>query len=396
MTAAVSTSTVDRLAARFDHHDPEFDPDTAIAVHRRLRESGGPVHSSAHGGIWVLARYAHVLDALKDHTRFSSAQGVFFPRAADQPRFAPLEYDPPEHTAFRALMRPALAASAVKAVEPRISGLASEIVGPLVRRGSADLVAELTTVLPLAVLAETIGFSAGARDAILELTRTTWASMARGAAADFWPQFAALLDDEITRARRTHDGTYLAELVRSELDGEPVTDEQLRVMLVAFAIAGHETTMNTAGHLLLRLARDPALAARLAADPASRPAAVDETLRLDTPVDHGSRVTTADVDIDGTTVPAGSRVILAVGAANRDPDRFDDPDSFHLDRGAAGHLSLGQGIHFCLGAQLGRRELVAVLDALADAPPMTLDGPVERYYANGRHLNLRSLPVRFA
>ncbi|WP_156757061.1 cytochrome P450 [Actinokineospora pegani] len=387
------TDTVDRLVARFDHHDPEFTPEVAAAVHRRLREAGEPVHSAAHGGVWVLARYRHVFDALKDHGSFSSAQGVFFPRGADQPRFAPLEYDPPEHTAFRSLMRPALAAAAVRAVEPRIDRLAADIVRPLVARGSADLVAELTTTLPLAVLATTIGFSDTARGEILELTRTTWSKMATG--GQFWPQFAALLDAEIARARRDHDGTYLAELVRTEVDGAPVTDEQLRVMLVAFAIAGHETTMNTTGHLLWRLAQDPDLAARLARDPGARPAAVDESLRLDAPVDHGSRFTTRDVEVGRTTIPAGSRVVLAVGAANRDPEQFDDPEAFRLDRGAARHLSLGQGIHFCLGAQLGRRQIVAVLDELAAAPPMTLDGPVHRHYANGRHLNLAALPVRW-
>lgn len=386
-------TAVERLTARFDHHDPAFTPDVARAVHDRLRDAGGPVHTAAHGGMWVLARYRHVLDALRDHETFSSAHGVFFPRAADQPRFAPLEYDPPEHTAFRALMRPALAASAVRAVEPRIAALAARTVRPLVARGSADLVAELTTTLPLAVLAETIGFSARARAAILELTRTTWATMARG--GGFWPAFAALLDAEIARARRDDDGSYLAALVREHVDGRPLPDEDLRVMLVAFAIAGHETTMNTAGHLLLRLARDHALHARLAADPALRGAAVDETLRLDTPVDHGSRVTTRAVEVAGVELPAGARVVLAVGAANRDPDRFDDPDRFRLDHGAAGHLSLGQGIHYCLGAQLGRRQLVAVLDEVTAAPPMTLTGPVDRYYANGRHLNLGALPVRF-
>lgn len=392
MTARTIESTVERLAHRFDHHDPEFTPEIAVAVHRRLRESGGPVHTEAHGGMWVLARYQHVSEALKDHERFSSARGVFFPRAVDQPRFAPLEYDPPEHTAFRALMRPALAAAAVRAVTPRIAELAARMVRPLVGRGEVDLVAELTTRLPLAVLAETIGFSPRARDSIVELTRTTWARMATG--AQFWPQFAALLDAEITRARRHHDGSFLAELVRTAIDGEPVTDEQLRVMLVAFAIAGHETTMNTAGHLLWRIAADPGLAGRLAADPAARAAAVDETLRIDSPVDHGSRVTTTDVTIGGTTIPKDSRVILAVGAANRDPEVFDEPDSFRLDRGAARHLSLGRGIHYCLGAQLGRVQLIAVLDELAAVGTISLCGEVHRRYANGRHLNLTRLPVR--
>lgn len=391
--AGPDPGTVARLLDRFDHHDPDFTPEVAAAVHRALRERGEPVASAAHGGFVVLARHDQVLAALRDHTTFSSAHGVFFPRGTDQPRFAPLEYDPPEHTAFRALMRPALAAAAVRAAEPRIAELTAATVRPLVARGHADLVRELTTTLPLAVLAVTIGFSADARAAILDLTRSTWAQMGRG--GEFWPAFAALLDDEIARARRHHDGTFLAELVRTEVDGAPVDDEALRVMLVAFAIAGHETTMNTAGHLMLRLARDRGLAGRLADEPDLRPAAIDETLRLDAPVDHGSRVTTADVVVGTTPIPAGTRVVLAVGAANRDPAVFEDPETFRLDRTGAAHLSLGQGIHYCLGAQLGRRQLVAVLGELAAAPPMTLDGPVERFYAAGRHLNLAALPVRF-
>jgi len=166
-------------------------------------------------------------------------------------------------------------------------------------------------------------------------------------------------------------------------------------MLVAYAIAGHETSMNTLAHLIWQLARRPELQDALRDAPELMPAAIEETLRLWTPVDHGSRVTTTDVQISGVTIPRGARVILLTGAANRDPEEFDEPDEFRLDRERKPHLTFGQGIHFCLGAHLARIEFLAVLRELAAHPNYSLTGPVRRSYENGRHICIDQLPVAF-
>ncbi|MFF0543798.1 cytochrome P450 [Nocardia thailandica] len=383
-------------ALRFDHHDPAFTPDAAIEVHRAVREGQRVTYSPAYGGLWILSRYDDVAAALHDHATFASGDGVFFPRAEGTPRFAPLEYDPPEHTTFRGLMRPPFLLAAAQRLRPRIESTVSELIRPLVRRGHADLVAELAVPLPLAVVGMAVGFSTDAQRRIRQLTSNTWDRMAGDPDADgFWPPFAALFRQEIARARAEPGDDYLSTLVRAEFDGRPVTDDELHVMLVAFAIAGHETSMNTLAHLLWQLAQRPDLQDRLRADPTLMPVAVEETLRLWSPVDHGTRRTTREVAVGEVTLPAGARVVLLTGAANRDPRKFPDPDTFRLDRGPIRHLTFGHGIHFCLGAHVARQEFALVLTELARHPNYHLAGTPTRYFENGRHICLDSLPIRF-
>ncbi|MFF0310716.1 cytochrome P450 [Streptosporangium sp. NPDC004379] len=388
--------TVERLAADFDHHDPELTPDLALLVHREIRETTPVAYSRAHGGMWILSRYDDVRAALRDHETFSSASGVFFPRAEGTPPFAPLEYDPPEHTRFRALMKPPLLLPEARRLAPEIADLVARAVRPVVERGGGDLVRELAVPLPLAVVSLAVGFSADARDRIRDLTSNTWARMPRdGDAGGFWPAFAELFQSEIRRARARPGGDHLSVLVREEIDGRPVTDAELHVMLVAYAIAGHETSMNTLAHLLRHLAERPDLQDRLRAEPYLMPAAVEEALRLWTPVDHGTRLTTRDVVVGGVVIPRGSRVVLLAGAANRDPRAFPGPEEFRLDRTPNRHLTFGHGIHFCVGAHLARVEFLAVLRELARHPDYELAGETRRYYENGRHICLDRLPVRF-
>lgn len=394
--ATVDGAVVERLVADFDHHDPEFDPDVALAVHRAIREHGRVAYSRAYGGVWVLSHYRDVLAALRDHATFSSAAGVFFPRAPGTPRFAPLEYDPPEHTAFRNLMKPPFGAREVAALEQRIQAIVRDALDPALARGEGDLVQALCVPLPLAAVSLAVGFSPHAQGRIRELTSNTWARMpTEGDSDGFWPQFAALFQSEIDRVRERPGDDYLSTLVRETIDGRPVTDAELHVMMVAFAIAGHETSMNTLSHMLWQLARRPDLQDRLRAQPQLMPAAVDETLRLWTPVEHGTRLTTREVEIGGTTIPSGARVIMLAGAANRDPDVFEGPDEFRLDRKRVPHVTFGHGIHACLGARLARLEFVTVLRELARHPSYELVGPARRYYEAGRHICIDRLAVRF-
>ncbi|MFC6061962.1 cytochrome P450 [Streptomyces ochraceiscleroticus] len=391
-----SPCPVARLTAAFDHHDPEFTPEVARQVQQALRERTRVGRTEAHGGAWLLSRYEDVLRALSDDETFSSGSGIFFPRAKGTPRFAPLEYDPPEHTFFRALMRPAFVRAQAARLAPRVREAVSGLVAPLVARGGGDLVRELCTPLPLIVLGLAIGLTAEAQRDIRELTRNMWSRMPKdGSAAGFWPQMEELLQREIRLARERGGTDFLARLVRAERDGRPLTDAELRVMLVGFAVGGHQTTLNALAHLLWTLARDQELQHQLRERPELMPVAAEEALRLWTPADHSTRVTTREVEIGGVTIPAGERVILLTGAANRDPAVFPDPEEFRLDRPPNLHLTFGRGIHFCLGAPLARLEFRIVLEELARHAPYALTADPTRFYENGRHLALDGLEVRF-
>lgn len=386
---------VDRLVANFDHHDPELTPDIAIAVHDEIRERSRVAYSSAHGGMWMLSRYADVEAALRDQDTFSAAKGVFFPRAPGTPLFAPLDYDQPRHTAFRKLMRQPLAPAAVDERRSAVAEIVRDMIAPIAQRGSGDLVRELAVPLPLTVLGMAVGFSAEARARLRELTENMWARMATDEdSSGFWPQFRALYTEEIDRAHRAPGDDYVSTLVQAHFNGQPLSEEELHVVLPGFAIAGHEPVLNALSHLLWQLGTNPALQEDSRLRPELRGAIVEETLRLWSP-DHGTRVTTRDVEIDGTVIPANSRVVLMAGAANRDPRVFDDPHTFRLDRGPIRHLSFGHGVHFCLGAPLARIELAAVLDELAEHPKFVVTNEPYRHYVNGRHINFDRLDVTF-
>lgn len=386
-----------QFVTRFDHQHPELTPDIAPAVYAELRRRCPVAHTDSHGGYWVLTRYADVLAAAKDHETFSSAGGVFIPRPEGVPQFPPIEFDPPVHTALRDLMRPPLTASEVREVEPQIRLLVEELVGPLVTKGGGDLVGELAVPLPLRVLSAVVGFSQKATERIRALSEELWAGMAADEdSSGFLPAYAGLLAQEIAEVRSSPRDDYLSWLVDQEIEDRPVTDEELIGILASMAIAGHETTMNSAANLLLHLARTPADQERLRADPALVPLAVEEGLRCWSATVNFARTLTRPVTIDGVTIPAGERVLLVYQAANRDPDEFDDAETFRLDRKPNHHLAFGQGIHFCLGAHLGRAELRILLDELVrKAPPFVLTGDAPRYFEGGVHQCVKSVPVAF-
>jgi cytochrome P450 len=391
------TGPVGRLTRRYDHHDPEFTPAVAEIVNGRLRDGPGVVHTEAHGGLWVLSRYATVREVLKDHQTFSSGTGVFFPRAAGTPKFSPIDYDPPEHKVLRQLMTPPLLAEAVRGLEDAVTGLAAELIDALAARGHGDVASEVAKPMAIGVLARAIGLSEAAQHRIRELTANLWRHLSTEPdSSKFWPAFDELLSAELALARSGTRPTYLSHLATSKVDGKPLPDETLHSIIVSYAIAGHETTMNTISRMLWYLGQRPDLQRRLRDEPHLRAVAADETLRRWCPTDRFTRVATRDVTLDGVAIPRGGRVLLLIDAANRDPAKFDDPDSFSLDRtNAHQHLSFGFGIHACMGAHLARLELRTVLAQLARHPGYRLAAESRPHFENGRHIVFDRVELAF-
>ncbi|MBE1576289.1 cytochrome P450 [Amycolatopsis roodepoortensis] len=388
---------IERLTRRFDYHDPEYTPEVAEIVNREIGKNEGVTYSEAHGGMWILSRYEQVKAAFKDHATYSSGSGVFFPRAAGTPKFSPIDFDPPEHRARRRLMSPPLQQDVVRSLESQVAELTSRMVRPMVERGHGDFTGEVSKPLAIGVLAIALGLSESAQHQIRELTTTLWARLSKNPdLTDFWPEFRQLVSEEVRRAKEEPGDSYLSRLVGAELNGEPLSEETLQSIIVSYCIAGHETTMNTISRMLWYLGSNPLLQERLKAEPDLMPVAADETLRRWCPTDRFTRVTTRDVTIAGTAIPEGSRVVFLLDAANRDPDKFPDPDTFSLDRGNSHqHLSFGFGIHHCMGAHLARLELRIVLQELARHPVYHLTEDPGRHFENGRHIVFEKVPVKF-
>jgi len=342
-------------------------------MYAALREHD-PVHHVPDADHWVLTRHAHVLAALRDHETFSSAEGLTTARGEldaiglrDNPPM--VMTDPPEHTAFRRLVSRGFTPRQVASVEPVVTAFVHERLDRLREAGGGDVVAELFKPLPSMVVAHYLGVPREDwdrfdtwTDAIVTANAAGGTGSAAGAAADLAGYFA-----ELVAHRRRHPGDdTVSHLVAA---GEAESDAGLlRVLAFAFTMVagGNDTTTGLLGAGLPLLAGHPEQHAAALADPAG---AVEELLRLTSPVQGLARTTTRDVEIDGVVVPAGAKVLLCYAAANRDP-RVYGPDAEELDvsRRPRQVLSFAHGAHHCLGAaaarMTGRVALVGVLARL--------------------------------
>jgi cytochrome P450 len=338
-------------------------------AYRRLRDAGPAVHLERIDA-WALARDASVRVALADWETFSSAAGVALTDGVNRALTGTvLASDPPEHDALRAVLSDRLAPRALGGFRERVRGQADELVRALVRRRTFDAVADLATAFPVAVLMDLIGLPDDGRDQVLR-----WAD---GAFNAFGPDNARLRAALPAQHEKLE---YLASMADSDrlapgsigrgileaADRRGVSRASRAGLLAALVDAGLDTTINAISNVALLFGRHPGQWRRLRADRTRIPAAFQEILRWESPVQALARGVTADHDMDGVTLPAGSRVWLLFGSANRDERAWPDPEAFDIGRDASRHLAFGRGIHICAGQGLARLEAHALLAALAD------------------------------
>jgi hypothetical protein len=291
-------------------------------------------------------------------------------------RNAILEMEPPEHTRLRRLVSAAFARGHVERLRPWVEQLAGELVDGLVERsgGTAevDVLAGMAEELPVAVIAELLGVPAADRpllrpwsNAIVKMYEYGRTEAVEDAAERAAAEFVAYLRDLAAERRRTPGEDLLTHLVTvRDSDGDRLTEDELVTTCVLLLNAGHEATVNVSGNGLLALLEHRDQLARLRADPALLPTAVEELMRFDSPLQLFERTATADVEVGGVTVREGQKVAALLGAANRDPAVFADPDVLDVGRADNPHISFGAGVHFCIGAPLARVELQASFGAL--------------------------------
>lgn len=354
---------------------------------------------------WVLLRFADCEAVLRDQ-RWSGATGLrrVLPDGSLAPRrrtgvggTQPLGFtDPPEHTRVRRLMAKVFTPRAVESLRPRIQGLVDEILDAAADRGELDLIADLGDVVPMMVICEILGVPPADRDRF-----KPWSNAATRAfdgvidddtAAEARAGFRSLLAyiDDLIEDHRSHPGDdLLSALIAAEEDGDRLTTDELRVNAVTLLVAGHETTTNLIGNGAHALLRHPDQLARWHTDPSLDASAVEELLRYDPMAQFVNRVATHPTDLGGHHFDPGDHVILALGAANRDPERFPDPDRLDLGRDDGHHLTFAYGAHHCLGAALARLEGQVALGTLVHRfPHMRLLTTDIRYRD---HLTLRGL-----
>lgn len=348
------------------HEDP-------YPTYERLRAEA-PLYRNDALDFWAISRHAEVAAAFRDHERFSSANGVSLDPSAWGPAahrtMSFLALDPPAHTRMRSLVSKGFTPRRVRAMEGEILRLTRHHLVPALAKGEFEAIGEFAGKLPMDVVSDLMGVPEADRDEVRRLAdlvvhREEGLDDVPPAGMEAALTLAGYYQDLVAERRRGPGDDLTSALLAAEDDGDRLSDREVVAFLFLMVVAGNETTTKLIANALYWGWRNPAQVARPLADPAWVDAWVEETLRYDTSSQVIVRTVAKDTELHGRTVPAGERLLLLIGSANRDHRAFTDPDVYDLERDTSSLISFGGGRHFCLGANLARLEARLALTEFA-------------------------------
>jgi 4-methoxybenzoate monooxygenase (O-demethylating) len=391
LTSAPSVSDVDPFCREFFENP--------FPAHEELREAG-PAVRLARYDVWAVARYQEVHAILNDWQTFCSSRGAglsdFAKEKPWRPKSLVLETDPPLHDRTRRVLNRVLSASAMTRLRERFAQEADALVEELLGRGSFDAVPDLAEAYPLTVFPDAMGMPRENRHFLLPYGNMVFNSF--GPRNEFFEAAVADAEPVLSWLQRQMQRDAFAPggfgaAIHAASDTGELTEEEAPVVARSLLTAGVDTTVSSIGAAVYCLARFPEQFARLRADPSLARAAFEEAVRYESPVQTFFRTTTRPVEIGGIAVDEGEKVLMFLGAANRDPRYWERPDDYEITRRTVGHVGFGSGIHQCVGQLLARLEGECVLSALArKARSIEITSPARRRYNNTLRA-LASLPV---
>ncbi|MCF7549454.1 cytochrome P450 [Pseudonocardia sp. WMMC193] len=338
-------------------------------IYDRLREAGPVVHLT-RTDLYALTRYEDVRAALMDWRTFSSARSVFVdPQTNAQLEGITLCSDPPEHSLLRSVLGRPLRPELMRDIAPRVEAAADEIVGALVDRGRFDAATDLAEHLPMTIVSDLVGLGEAHRGKMLQWAAAIWdvqgpVNERFTAATPLVEEFLGFAAEEAVPGRIVPDG-WADQLYQAADRGE-LPREKCPVMMLDYVTPSLDTTILAITNMIALFAAHPEQWTLLREDRSLVPHAINESLRVESPVPQFSRVLTEDHEVDGVPLAAGTRVALLYGAANRDPRKYPDPARFDITRRPSDQLAFGRGEHVCIGMNLARLEMSALLERLAD------------------------------
>jgi cytochrome P450 len=340
-------------------------------LHERLREAG-PVVWLEQYQVYAVSRYEHVYDILTDFETFCSGGGLGQVDIRKESEWRPpsiLESDPPTHTAMRRGLAGVISPSAMRRLRTDFEPHAEQLADLLVKQGQFDIVTDLAEKYPLKVFPDAVGVPAEGRENLLPYGAMVFNAFGPRneiyrKAFENAESISSWIIENCDRSKLSESGLGADIWKVAEAGG--ITPEQAALLVRALLSAGVDTTVLGIGNTLINLARNPEQWQKLRRNPNLAKFAVDEALRVESPFQMFHRTSTADAEFEGVRIPADSKILLFLGAANRDPRKWgDNAEVFDLDRSAAGHVAFGMGLHQCVGQPIARLEIELVLKALA-------------------------------
>ncbi|WP_144836380.1 cytochrome P450 [Kocuria rosea] len=340
-------------------------------LHEKLREAGPVVWLEKHG-CYAVTRYEWVYEILTDFESYCSSGGLGPKDIREEPEWRPpsiLESDPPTHTVMRRGLAGVISPSTMRRLREQFAPFAEELAERVVAQGDVDGIKDIAEPYPLKVFPDAVGLRPGGRENLLPYGAMAFNAFGadneiRAEAFTEGEKVAAWIMDSCARENLSITGLG-ADIWKVAEEGR-IAPEQATLLVRALLSAGVDTTIFGIGNTLYSLARHPEQWEKLKADPKLAKFAVDEALRVESPFQMFHRTSTVDTEIGGVRIPADSKILLFMGAANRDPRKWGgNADVFDLDRSASGHVAFGMGLHQCVGQPIARIEIELVLQALA-------------------------------
>lgn len=336
-------------------------------IYRELREKT-PVRFDEDRGSWDVFRYEDVHRILKDPATFSSRRGL------EVRGETLLTMDQPKHTHMRNLVNKAFTPKAINDLAPRITSITNELLDQVIQNGKMDVVHDLATPLPVIVIAELLGVPSKDRMLFKDWSDT----MVKGVEGNSEEAFAQMVAERdkaekelaeyfltiLNERRNKPEDDLVSALLVAEIDGEKLQEQEILRFCILLLVAGNETTTNLITNAIRLMTEQPAIQDQVRQHPEYVKTTVEETLRYYPPIVAIGRIATQDVEIGGQLIREGQQVVSWVGSANRDPEKFENPDTFLPDRKPNPHMGFGFGIHFCLGAPLARLEAQIALEIM--------------------------------
>jgi cytochrome P450 len=378
----------------FDHLDPWLAP-RMNEVFTEIRGDCPVIHSANYGGFWAALTHETVKEVTGDPQTYSSTGGPTIPPVHGV-LMPPIEFDPPEHTAYRKIIQRQFTRQGAARYEPLLRRLVQDRLAELIEQGTADLIPTLARYLPPMAIAVILGLPPEDGERFVEWTTRLLVTTAAGDHAEnkrVEEEFTAYVAGHLNRTG--DEENVIGEIGRGRLNGRPLTPQEQLGMIFLLIIAGHETTVHGIGTMIYHIATVEGLRDRLIADPTLVPGMIDESLRIEAPVVSVARTVHGRADLAGQTLGDAERVLLVLSSANHDPAVFDRPEEFVCPRSRNPHVTFGSGVHRCVGEHLALLEMRIVAEELLSMAPgyRIADGFRPEWTSGPVVRGLASLPV---